>query len=193
MITQSKIEKRDLILQTATRLFVEGGFHATPTSAITKEAGISAGILFHYFKTKDALITELYVSIKKEYTSSILKGLDLVSSKTSQLRLMWSNSIHWGVKHQLKFKFLMQADHSTYAESIKNHPDIAAKYSMFNAFLQKFIEAKIIKDVDPKFLMTSMFSIVVATISHVSENPALKSDPTFMEQAWEMYANYLKP
>ena len=42
------MDKKKQLLETATKLFVERGFHATPTSAITKEAGVSAGILFHY-------------------------------------------------------------------------------------------------------------------------------------------------
>ena len=61
--------RREQLLETAMRLFVERGFNATPTSAITKEVGMSAGILFHYFKTKDDLIDELYVSTKKEIPS----------------------------------------------------------------------------------------------------------------------------
>lgn len=193
MITQSKIEKRDLILETATRLFVERGFHATPTSAITKEAGMSAGILFHYFKTKDELITELYVSIKKEFTGFTLTGTDQVSSKMSQLRLMWSNSIHWGLENPMKFRFLQQADNSTYAENIKSHPDIIVKYALFNEFIQEFIDAQLMKDIDRSFLMTSMSSLIVATITYLTEHPTLKSNATFMEQAWEMYSNYLKP
>lgn len=193
MITQSKIEKRDLILETATRLFVERGFHATPTSAITKEAGMSAGILFHYFKTKDELITELYVSIKKEYNNSVLNGIEGISSKMNQLRLIWSNSIHWGLENPLKFRFLMQADNSTYAETIKNHPDIVAKHQMFNEFIQEFIDQKIIRDTNREFLMTTMFFLIVGTISYLTENPDLKSDNAFMEQAWEMFSNYFKP
>ena len=72
------MDKRELLLEAATKLFVERGLHATPTSVISKEAGVSAGILFHYFKTKDDLIDELYVSIKKEYTSSILNDINKI-------------------------------------------------------------------------------------------------------------------
>ena len=75
------MDKRELLLEAATKLFVERGLHATPTSAITKEAGVSAGILFHYFKTKDDLIDELYVSLKKEYTGYILADTERVKSE----------------------------------------------------------------------------------------------------------------
>ena len=57
--------KKEQILTSALELFVTLGFHGTSTSAIAKNAGISNGILFHYFKTKEELITELYIEIKK--------------------------------------------------------------------------------------------------------------------------------
>ena len=34
------MDKKQLLLEAATKLFVERGFHATPTSAISKEAGV---------------------------------------------------------------------------------------------------------------------------------------------------------
>jgi AcrR family transcriptional regulator len=46
---------RSLILKTATRLFARQGFDRTSTATIADEAGVSQGILFHYFKTKENL------------------------------------------------------------------------------------------------------------------------------------------
>ena len=51
---------------TALRLFTRYGVDATPTSRISKEAGVSTGTLFHYFPDKDNLVGALYISIKKE-------------------------------------------------------------------------------------------------------------------------------
>jgi AcrR family transcriptional regulator len=39
------LDKKEEILKTALKLFVEFGFHATPTSKIAKEAGIANGTL----------------------------------------------------------------------------------------------------------------------------------------------------
>lgn len=46
---------RSLILKTAIGLFARHGFDRTSTAAIADEAGVSQGILFHYFKTKENL------------------------------------------------------------------------------------------------------------------------------------------
>lgn len=187
------MDKRELLLEAATKLFVERGLHATPTSAISKEAGVSAGILFHYFKTKDDLIDELYISIKKEYTSYILENIERVKSDTGKLRLIWSNSWSWALENPIEYKFLQQIDHTNCSENVKNHPEIVAKYEMFRAFIQSYIDNEIIKDIEPKFLMSSMQGLINSMVVFLTEFPEFRQDQVFVEQAWEMFYNYLKP
>ena len=55
---QKEIRKQQII-QTALDLFVERGYYGTKTSQISKRAGISEGLLFHYFPTKENLLEEL--------------------------------------------------------------------------------------------------------------------------------------
>ncbi|SDW12280.1 transcriptional regulator, TetR family [Lutibacter oricola] len=187
------MDKRELLLEAATKLFVERGLHATPTSAISKEAGVSAGILFHYFKTKDDLIDKLYVSIKKEYTSYILHDLEKVNSDLGKLRLLWSNSWNWALDNSLKYKFLMQFDNTSASERVKNHPEIIAKYEMFGTLIQEYINKELIKNVDLTFLMASMMGLITSMVTYLTQFPEKRQDQVFIEQAWEMYYNYLKP
>lgn len=48
--------QKSLVLDAATACFAERGFHRASTDAICEKAGISAGKLFHYFPTKNALV-----------------------------------------------------------------------------------------------------------------------------------------
>lgn len=187
------MDKRELLLEAATKLFVERGLHATPTSAISKEAGVSAGILFHYFKTKDDLINELYVSLKKEFTASVLKDLDKINSKLGKLRLIWSNSWNWGLDNPLKFKFLQQIDNTSCSVTLKQHPELVENFEMFLNLIQEYIDYKIIKDIDIQFLINSMFSLITTMIKHVTQFPEKRTDQAFIEQSWEMFYSYLKP
>ncbi|GAA1807278.1 TetR/AcrR family transcriptional regulator [Agromyces neolithicus] len=50
---------RERILDAAERLFAERGFDATPTSSISKSAGVPKGLLFYYFPTKHDLLRAL--------------------------------------------------------------------------------------------------------------------------------------
>lgn len=193
MISQLKMDKRELLLEAANKLFVERGLHATPTSAISKEAGVSAGILFHYFKTKDDLIDELYVSIKKEYTSSILSDLDKIHSDLGKLRLIWSNSYNWAIDNDLKFKFLLQVDNTSCAERVKAHPEIIAKYELFHNLIEDYISKDLIKNMDAFFIMGSMFGLITSMVTYLTKFPEKRNDQVFIEQAWEVFYNSLRP
>jgi AcrR family transcriptional regulator len=52
-------ERREQILETALRLFAEGGYEATPISRIAKEAGVAKGLIYNYFPSKEALMEEI--------------------------------------------------------------------------------------------------------------------------------------
>ena len=52
-------QKRDQIFRSALREFAEKGYESASTNSITDEAGISKGLLFHYFGSKK----DLYLSV----------------------------------------------------------------------------------------------------------------------------------
>lgn len=53
------MDRRTHILQTALDCFLAKGFHGTSTREICRAAGISSGLIFHYFPTKEAIYEEL--------------------------------------------------------------------------------------------------------------------------------------
>lgn len=56
---EQKEARRIQIIQATLDLFVERGYYGTKTSQISRRAGISEGLLFHYFPTKETLLEEL--------------------------------------------------------------------------------------------------------------------------------------
>jgi len=54
-------DKRRLILDAAIRVFARQGFHATRVSDIADEAGVAYGLVYHYFKSKDEVLNELFI------------------------------------------------------------------------------------------------------------------------------------
>ena len=55
-----KKEKQDRMINAALRVFAGQGYLHASTDQIVKEAGISKGLLFHYFETKLGLYTFVY-------------------------------------------------------------------------------------------------------------------------------------
>ena len=56
---EQKEERRQAILMTALTLFVERGYHDTKITDIAEAVGMSTGLMFHYFASKEELLLEL--------------------------------------------------------------------------------------------------------------------------------------
>jgi len=106
-IKEIKSEKRALILETGLRLFAEEGFHATSISKITQSAGISKGLLYNYFESKEDLLRHIifdYVEglaktfinqdgeemSKKRFISLIEKNFEIIKEKPAFWKLYYS-------------------------------------------------------------------------------------------------------
>jgi TetR/AcrR family transcriptional regulator len=69
-------EKEARIINAATKVFSENGYKRASTNSIVKEAGISKGILFHYFKSKKDLYLSLYEHLSEMFAEKIYDRLD---------------------------------------------------------------------------------------------------------------------
>ncbi len=56
-------EKKKLITQVALELFANDGYHTTSISKIAKKAGISKGLMYNYFKSKEDLLANIFNDI----------------------------------------------------------------------------------------------------------------------------------
>src|ERR1700721_4538603 len=108
-MTRPKSEnKRNAILDAATRLFAERGLTAAPTSEISKLAGIAEGTLFTYFQTKDDLINALYREIKLELAGAMMSDFPRKKKVGTNLRHVWDHSVNWGIANPNQRKVLAQ-------------------------------------------------------------------------------------
>ncbi|MDM8002542.1 MAG: TetR/AcrR family transcriptional regulator, partial [Bacteroidota bacterium] len=72
-------EKKTLIMNTALEHFSDYGFHATTISHIAKHAGISKGLMYNYFRSKEELLAaiinrsleEIYQSFNPDRDSNL--------------------------------------------------------------------------------------------------------------------------
>jgi TetR/AcrR family fatty acid metabolism transcriptional regulator len=66
------IDRRRQILDAAIRVFARQGFHSTRVADIADEAGVAYGLVYHYFKSKDEVLNELF----SERWSLLLAAID---------------------------------------------------------------------------------------------------------------------
>ena len=160
------MEKRELIIQTAIKLFTENGFDNTSTASITKKAKVATGTLFHYFKNKKELISEAYLDTKKEFFGEIKKNLSDEDSTENTIRKIFTNSILWGISNPQKIKFLLQFSSSPYISSIIRKK-IEEDEEYFIDFLKKGIKEKWIKSLPIDYILNSCFNQIVSTVNYL--------------------------
>ncbi|MGA2405831.1 MAG: TetR/AcrR family transcriptional regulator [Bacteroidales bacterium] len=102
------MEKTRKILDTALKLFVEYGFHGTPTSKIAQEAGVANGTLFNKFATKDDLILVLYVDIKTRMNEYIAENSTQENSLKEIMKGQYLASLYWALDNKNEFRFVEQ-------------------------------------------------------------------------------------
>ncbi|MBB5966778.1 TetR family transcriptional regulator [Planomonospora venezuelensis] len=68
--TRGSDRTREIIVETALRLFRERGYEATTMRAIAAEAGVSVGNAYYYFSSKEALIQAYYDRAQAEHEAA---------------------------------------------------------------------------------------------------------------------------
>jgi AcrR family transcriptional regulator len=66
--------RRNQVLEAAALCFARSGFHGASMSQISKQAGMSAGHIYNYFDSKDAIIMAI-VERESEYVAGLLSDL----------------------------------------------------------------------------------------------------------------------
>jgi AcrR family transcriptional regulator len=108
---QIREQKRGIILEAALELFADEGFHNTSISKIAKSAGISKGLMYNYFKSKEALLHEIVISGLKDLTGTfdpnndgILTTEELEFFINQTFEILKTNTKYW----KLYFAIILQ-------------------------------------------------------------------------------------
>lgn len=86
-IQKRSIEKKEKIIESGFNLICEKGYHNTNTAEIAKNAGVSTGIIYQYFKDKHDILIEGM----KLYSSSIFYPMLYTSPLDSKLDITIDN------------------------------------------------------------------------------------------------------
>jgi AcrR family transcriptional regulator len=107
-------DKREAILQAMLELVAERGFHDAPMSLVARRAGTSAGIIYHYFPSKDELIRALYLHVKAKMGRFLIEGQVVDMPAEQAFKRVWLNAYRFYRTHQQEVKFLDQYENSPY-------------------------------------------------------------------------------
>ena len=162
-------EKRGALMRAATRVIATQGLGAQ-TAVIAREAGVSSGSLFTYFKTKRVLLNELYLDLKAEMASAALKDLPRKTSLRKQLLSVWSNWMHWVISDPDKRRALAQLSVS---EEITPETRVMGHESMTGIadLLERCRAAGPMHEASMSFVVSVMNSLAETTVDFMLHDP----------------------
>jgi len=110
-------DKRATILQAALELIAERGFHGAPMSLVAQRAGVSAGIIYHYFASKEELIHALYHHIEADFSRALLVGNPQSLPLAEAFKQIWLNAYRFYRTHPHEARFIEQYKHSPFHQA----------------------------------------------------------------------------
>ncbi len=184
------MDKRTQIFEAALKLFVEFGFHGTPTSKIAQEAGVANGTLFHYFPTKDDLIIALFKDTKGKMNNYVADNSVIENSLKGILKGQYLSALYWAMDNKLEFRFIEQFKTSPYLTKIVSE-EMEKHLNPLIEMLQKGVIDRIIKDLPIDLLLTIISSQIYGLNNYLVNNDFSKAkqhqiiSDTF-DLLWEM-------
>jgi AcrR family transcriptional regulator len=154
------MDKKQLIINTATQLFVELGFHGTATSKIAQQAGVANGTLFNYFKTKDELIVTLYFTILAEMDDYIIERMTSQSISKESFQSLFFVTLFWSLDNRIQHQYVQQFNHSPYFQQVGTAPLNLEEHPLF-ILIQNGIDIVLLKPMPASFI----FSLCTAQIN----------------------------
>lgn len=84
--------QRDRILSAARQCFIDSGFHAASMASIAETAGISAGLIYRYFESKNAIILAIIERHLDEVQAEIRllpAGVERIATRIEERFINW--------------------------------------------------------------------------------------------------------
>jgi AcrR family transcriptional regulator len=128
---QRQSDRRDEILSAAQRCFVKSGFHQTSMQEICVEAGMSAGNLYRYFPSKEAIIAGIAERDRAEIAQDFARA-DLSQGLFAVLEAMAHH--HFSVRSIEQVKLCTEV-----MSEARRHPEIARISASFDADVRKWL------------------------------------------------------
>ncbi len=161
------IDKRRQILDAAIRVFARQGFHSTRVSDIADEAGVAYGLVYHYFKSKDEVLNELF----SERWSLLLSAIEESDRETISSRAKLeavAGFIIDSYRHDPELMKVIIVEVTRAANSFgRTHlAEIRRAYDSISKIVADGQEAGVFRrDIDPTFASMSFYGAVEQLLS----------------------------
>ena len=167
-------KKREAILAAAAKVVASEGVGGS-IAKIAKAAGVAEGTIFTYFDDKEALLNELYLSIKADLAGVMTTGLPSRKPLKARCQHVWERYIDWGHTHAPLRKAMGQLAVSERISPTTKEIGTAA-FSDVAGLLDELAATGALRGQSLEFVGAVMESIAETTLTFIAREPARVDD-----------------
>ncbi|MFI8624676.1 TetR/AcrR family transcriptional regulator [Bacillus altitudinis] len=159
------VDRRQMILDGATKAFTQFGYKATTMDLVAKLANVGKGTIYTFFKNKEELFDEIFTSLLIEMRKIADEAIDEKNSFSENLHLALFAILEFRKNHQLTIKIFQEnAELGTSAvkEMIEKMEQMIIRY--IKTKVKEAIEKGDIKPCDPELTAFVMVKLYIALI-----------------------------
>ncbi|MFP5200838.1 MULTISPECIES: TetR/AcrR family transcriptional regulator [Bacillus] len=159
------VDRRQMILDGATKAFTQFGYKATTMDLVAKLANVGKGTIYTFFKNKEELFDEIFTSLLMEMRKIADEAIDEKNSFSENLHLALFAILEFRKNHQLTIKIFQEnAELGTSAvkEMIEKMEQMIIRY--IKTKVKEAVDKGDIKPCDPELTAFVMVKLYIALI-----------------------------
>jgi AcrR family transcriptional regulator len=188
--------RRREIIEGFFKVVAEKGFAGASIREITEAAGVSKGVLHHYFVNKKEMVLGVMDHVLDTYISELQEGLEGHESATAKMEfvLAWFQDLgRFGMEFSrawMEFWILSKTDEDI-AKALRNcYGQIT---DLLHKIIQEGIEAGEFAEVDPALCANMIVASLEGTTMLWVVSPKATPVEAMNDEIAKMYFDYLKP
>jgi AcrR family transcriptional regulator len=161
------VDKRRAILDAAIRVFARQGYHACRVSDIADEAGVAYGLVYHYFKSKDEVLNELFTE-RWSLMIAAIEETDALDAPAREKLARVASFIIDSYRHNPELMKVIIVEVTRAANSFgRTHlPEIQRAYEMIAKIVEQGQQSGEMRDdVDPTFVAMAFYGAIEQLLS----------------------------
>ncbi|MCP9234856.1 TetR/AcrR family transcriptional regulator [Lewinella sp. JB7] len=182
--------KRDALVRATITLVNNNGFHAAPMAKIAKLAGVAAGTIYRYFDSKQDLINQVYIEVKRSFSESAFRDYVAGDSVEEDFRKIWHNIADFKLREVEKSVFLSQCDNTPMVDEDSRREGLKHLRPLLELW-ERGQARGVIRPVSP-YVLYAFTIYPIAFLLHMQQRDLYQLSRTEIDEAYRMAWNSIK-
>jgi AcrR family transcriptional regulator len=155
-------EKEIRIIQSVITIAGKKGLAGISITEISKKAGLGVGTLYTYFRNKEEIIQAAYSVVESKISEQAYKDFDVNLPIRDSLQKIYTNVLHYRLKHYDEDIFIDQYRQSVYVQLnyAKQYEDFITKNKQLYDLLKRGQKKGIIIKQTPEMIISFLYGSV---------------------------------